>query len=115
MTWQGETSKASSALLWPILNHPGVRRRGPEGSPNVLFIVLDDVGYGHLALVTERRSETPNIDRLAGAGLRSQTIFTPPHCARPPRSLPADRPQPSYQRLGDDIRAVPRFSPATTG
>jgi hypothetical protein len=43
--------------------------RAKDGAPNVLFLVLDDVGYGQLSrfggLV-----ETPNIDRVAASGLR---------------------------------------------
>jgi arylsulfatase len=46
----------------------------PEGAPNILYIILDDVGYGWLepfgGLIN-----TPNLSRLADDGLR-YTHFT---------------------------------------
>ena len=52
----------------------------PEGTPSVLYIVLDDVGYSATSpyggLI-----ETPNIDRIAQRGLPTRT-FTRPRCAR---------------------------------
>jgi arylsulfatase A-like enzyme len=51
-----------------------------EGAPNVLFFVLDDVGYGQLSpfggLV-----ETPNLDRLANKGLRYTNMHTTALCS----------------------------------
>jgi arylsulfatase A-like enzyme len=40
--------------------------------PNILFIVVDDLGYADLSVMGSNYYETPNIDRLA----RSGTIFT---------------------------------------
>ena len=58
--------------------------RAPDGAPNVLFFVLDDVGYGQLSsfggLV-----ETPNIDRVAAQGLRYANMHTTALCS-PTRS-----------------------------
>ena len=36
-----------------------------DGSPNLLLIFLDDLGYGDLGCYGNRDLETPNIDRLA--------------------------------------------------
>ena len=58
--------------------------RARDGAPNVLFFVLDDVGYGQLSsfggLV-----ETPNIDRVAAQGLRYANMHTTALCS-PTRS-----------------------------
>ena len=40
----------------------------PEGSPNVVFVVLDDAGYGQLSAFGGLVN-TPNIERLADNGL----------------------------------------------
>ncbi|MBR8831398.1 MAG: hypothetical protein N5P05_002045 [Chroococcopsis gigantea SAG 12.99] len=52
----------------------------PDGAPNVIFFVLDDVGYGQLSsfggLV-----ETPNLDRLAAKGLRFTNMHTTALCS----------------------------------
>ena len=42
--------------------------RAKEGTPNVLFIVLDDTGYGQLGCFGSP-IETPNMDALAANGL----------------------------------------------
>ena len=42
----------------------------PNGSPNVLFIVLDTVRRDRLSLYGYRRPTTPNLERLAENGIR---------------------------------------------
>src|SRR6516164_5138638 len=58
--------------------------RAKPGAPNVLFIILDDTGFGQLGcyggLIT-----TPNIDRLAENGLRYNNMHTTALCS-PSRS-----------------------------
>jgi arylsulfatase A-like enzyme len=67
-----------SEPAWPASGRPR------EGAPNVLFFVLDDVGYGQLSsfggLV-----QTPNIDRVAASGLRYANMHTTALCS-PTRS-----------------------------
>lgn len=63
-----------SSPAWPAPN------RTKEGTPNVLFIVLDDVGFGQLesygGLV-----KSPNIDKLAENGLRYTDVHTTAVCS----------------------------------
>ena len=33
--------------------------------PNIIFIMADDLGYGHLGSYGQQKIETPHIDRLA--------------------------------------------------
>ncbi len=69
----GRTTEESSPA-WP---EPP---RAPEGSPNVLFFVLDDVGFGQLSsfggLV-----ETPVLDSVANNGLRYTNMHTTALCS----------------------------------
>jgi len=58
--------------------------RAKEGAPNVLFIVLDDTGFGHLGCYGSP-IETPNIDSLAANGLRYNNMHTTALCS-PTRS-----------------------------
>jgi arylsulfatase A-like enzyme len=58
--------------------------RAKEGAPNVLFIVLDDTGYGHLGCYGSP-IRTPNLDRLASGGLRYSNMHTTALCS-PSRS-----------------------------
>jgi arylsulfatase A-like enzyme len=48
----------------------------PPGSPNVLLIVLDTVGAGHLSLHGYKRPTSPTIDELAAGGIRFDRVQT---------------------------------------
>jgi arylsulfatase A-like enzyme len=51
---------------------------GMASSPNILFILADDLGYGDVACYNpESKIPTPNLDRLAAQGMR----FTDAHSA----------------------------------
>lgn len=69
----GRTADDSSPA-WPA------PRRAPQGAPNILFFVLDDVGFGQLSpfggLV-----EMPVLDKLAGEGLRYTNMHTTSVCS----------------------------------
>src|SRR5271157_3149076 len=67
-----------SSPAWP----QPVRAR--EGMPNVLFIILDDTGFGQLGCYGSP-IRTPNIDSLAANGLRYNNMHTTALCS-PSRS-----------------------------
>lgn len=58
--------------------------RAHAGAPNVLFIVLDDTGFGHLGCYGSP-IRTPNLDALAAGGLRYTNMHTTALCS-PSRS-----------------------------
>jgi len=58
--------------------------RAKEGSPNVLFWIVDDVGYGQMS-VFGGLVETPYLDKLANNGLRYTKMHTTALCS-PTRS-----------------------------
>ena len=58
--------------------------RSKEGAPNVIFIVQDDTGFGHMGCYGGL-IETPNIDSLAKNGLLFQNMHTTALCS-PTRS-----------------------------
>jgi arylsulfatase A-like enzyme len=64
----------SSTPAWPARPTP------PAGAPNVMVIVLDDVGYGQLSAFGGL-CETPNLDRLADRGLRYSNFQTTALCS----------------------------------
>jgi len=54
----------------------------PASRPNILFVLIDDMGYGDLSCFGGQRVETPAIDRLAGEGLRfTQFYANAPICS----------------------------------
>ncbi|MGE3909613.1 MAG: arylsulfatase, partial [Chloroflexota bacterium] len=58
----------------------------PAGSPNVVFIVLDDVGFADLGCYGSE-IQTPHIDRLAAGGLRYSNFHTTAMCSPTRASL----------------------------
>jgi arylsulfatase A-like enzyme len=67
-------SYKDSVPCWPESPQP------PKGAPNVIFIVLDDVGFGQLGCFGGP-IDTPNIDRLAAGGLRYNNFHTTALCS----------------------------------
>ena len=63
---------------------PYIQPRAPEGSPNILYIVWDDVGYGTMDTFGGP-VETPNMTRIADAGIRFSNFHTTALCS-PTRS-----------------------------
>ena len=37
----------------------------PAGKPNILFVLVDDMGFGDLSVMGNKKVQTPNLDRLA--------------------------------------------------
>jgi arylsulfatase len=54
--------------------------RAKDGAPNVLFVVMDDIGYGQLGCFGGL-VDTPNIDRVAASGLRYANMHTTALCS----------------------------------
>ncbi|MGB5657493.1 MAG: arylsulfatase [Acidimicrobiia bacterium] len=63
---------------------PYLQPKAPEGAPNVLMIVWDDVGYGAMD-VFGGPIETPTMRRIADSGLRYSNFHTTALCS-PTRS-----------------------------
>ncbi len=70
------TDESSQAWPAPV--------RAKKGTPNVLFVVLDDTGFGNLGCYGSP-IETPNFDALAADGLRFNNMHTTALCS-PSRS-----------------------------
>jgi len=54
--------------------------------PNIIYILADDLGYGDLSCYGQQTLQTPNLDRMAGEGLRftrhyaGSTVCAPSRC-----------------------------------
>ncbi|GMV91588.1 MAG: arylsulfatase [Candidatus Hydrogenedentota bacterium] len=55
--------------------------------PNIIFIMADDLGYGHLGCYGQEHIRTPNIDRLAKEGLRFTQAYAGAPLCGPSRSV----------------------------
>ena len=64
---------------------PAADRSAPSaaaGKPNILFVLVDDMGFGDLSVMGNRKVQTPNLDRLAREGvLMTQFYDAAPICS----------------------------------
>ena len=68
------TTLADSTPAWPMAP------RAQAGAPNIVLVVLDDVGYAQLGCFGSDL-DTPNFDRLAARGLRYRQFHTTAMCS----------------------------------
>lgn len=47
-----------------------VEKAPKAGQPNIILIFMDDLGYGDLSCYGALQYRTPNLDKLAGEGVR---------------------------------------------
>lgn len=59
----------------------------PRRQPNIIYILADDLGYGDLSCMGQKKFSTPNIDRLAKEGMlftqhyAGSTVCAPSRCS----------------------------------
>lgn len=84
--FKGKIAKtfAESEEDWPE------REKAPEGAPNVLIILLDDVGFAQFGS-NGGLIETPNLDKLAEGGLNYTNFHTAALCSPSRAALMAGR------------------------
>ena len=73
-----------SVEAWPE------KKRPPEGAPNIIIFLLDDVGFAQVGSFGGL-IETPNIDKLAANGLRYNNFHTTALCSPSRATLMAGR------------------------
>jgi arylsulfatase A-like enzyme len=79
--WQGRLTAVVLVGLGSIAGltsspaQPNVSVRLSYHRPSILFILADDLGYGDLGCYGQKRIKTPNIDKLAGEGMRFTSFY----------------------------------------
>jgi len=63
------------------LPSPSAGTGAVERHPNIIFILVDDMGYGDVGCFGAKAIRTPNIDRMAAEGLKLTSFYvTSPVC-----------------------------------
>ena len=57
----------------------------PAPRPNVIFILMDDAGYGDFGCYGQQKIETPNIDALSELGIRFTDMYSAAPLSSPAR------------------------------
>lgn len=73
---------AAAAFAASVQAQPGRAQSGRRRRPNIVVLLIDDLGFGDLACFGNKRIPTPNIDALAEAGARcTMSYITNPPCS----------------------------------
>ncbi len=79
------------ALAGMMLAHPFERLATGESNqplrPNFVFILADDLGYGDLGCYGQKVISTPNLDKMAGEGVRFSQFYAGATVCAPSRSV----------------------------
>src|SRR3954449_12022415 len=60
--------------------------RAAEARPNIVFVLVDDMGYADLGCMGSKDIKTPNIDRLAKEGLKFTDFYANAPVCTPTRT-----------------------------
>ena len=86
------------AFLAGSLAAPLVRTAPPADRPNVLVVVLDDLGCHDLGYLGAADLKTPNIDAVAARALKFRNWYSNAPVCAPARAPPHSRPLPGIGR-----------------
>lgn len=59
----------------------------PTNSPNIIFVLVDDLGYGDLGCYGQKIIQTPNLDKMAAEGMRFTDFYAGNTVCAPSRSV----------------------------
>ena len=73
--------------IWITACDPAGSKESQESSPNVIYILADDLGYGDLGCYGQKHFRTPGIDRLAEEGMRFTDHYAGSTVCAPSRAV----------------------------
>jgi len=79
-----KTILANCAVLLLLIHPAGAKE---DDRPNIVFIMADDLGYGHLGCYGQKIIRTPHLDRLAADGIRFTDVYAGSCVCAPSRSV----------------------------
>ncbi len=85
--------------------------RSDEPRPNILLIMVDDLGWMDLGCQGNPRLETPNIDQMAAEGMRFTDAYAAAPVCSPTRAAVLTGVSPARLRITNHIPDSPRFAP----
>jgi arylsulfatase A-like enzyme len=78
---------AGIALSWGVGSASAADRADTARKPNIVFILADDLGRGHVGCYGQTKIRTPNIDRLAAEGMKFTNAYAGANVCAPSRSV----------------------------
>lgn len=75
------------ALSLSLLGNTPLQAAAQPARPNIIFVLADDLGYGDLGSYGQQMVATPQLDRLAGEGIRFTQFYAGSTVCAPSRSV----------------------------
>jgi len=76
----------SNSLAANILSNKSMKIRAGTGQPNIIVLLVDDLGYSDLGCFNSPYIQTPNLDKLAADGMRLTSSYAGSPLCSPARS-----------------------------
>jgi arylsulfatase A-like enzyme len=73
-------SLLAAALAACVLLPPIAGRAAVSTQPNLVVILIDDMGYGDIGPFGSKRNRTPHLDRMAAEGMKLNSFYCAPVC-----------------------------------
>ena len=83
----GKRSLLISAVLMSVWVGTSIAGASGQELPNIILLLADDLGYGELGCYGQETIRTPNIDRLAGEGMRFTQFYAGSSLCAPSRAV----------------------------
>ena len=74
-------------LTWFVGVCGGIGRGETAGKPNIIFVLVDDLGYGELGCFGQKVLKTPHLDRMAREGRRMTRFYSGNTVCAPSRTV----------------------------
>ena len=100
---------AAGIPAWPLFAGPAAA--DPVSPPNIVLILIDDLGWMDLACQGNRLVETPNIDRFAREGIRFTDAYAAAPVCSPTRASILTGLSPARLQITNHIPDQKRFIP----
>jgi arylsulfatase A-like enzyme len=89
----------------------GQRQQKDVETPNIIYIMADDLGYGDLGSYGQKLIKTPNIDRLAKEGIRFTQFYSGCTVSAPSRSSLITGLHTGHSPIRGNGRPIRRYDP----
>lgn len=94
-------------LLLATLSAGSTPAAEPATKPNIVFLLADDLGYGDVGCFGQTKIRTPNIDRIAKAGMRLTTHYSGNAVCAPSRCVLMTGYHPGHAFIRNNLQVKP--------
>jgi arylsulfatase A-like enzyme len=104
-------NRITRPLVFAFALLSGAHPAAGAGKPNILFVLIDDLGWMDLACQGNARLHTPHIDAFAGQGMRFTDAYASAPVCSPTRAAILTGQSPARLAITNHLPEQARFTP----